>query len=132
MDEKMDNNFRKYPIGDEDEFTSMSILLDSTVMLDLLKMAQNEYQTRLTNIQDGVEAKDADKIRFAAHTLKGASGSMMAPRLSYISGMIEQNSSDAKHIQRLFPDLRITGAKTILWWEKKTAHLLPAPQNENA
>jgi HPt (histidine-containing phosphotransfer) domain-containing protein len=63
-----------------------------------------------------VDDGNSERIRFAAHTIKGACGTMFATRLAALALEIEQNNENIQAVRDLIPSLEACVRETMDWW----------------
>lgn len=107
-------------IGDEEGFAGFREHLPAEVMSGLLVEAQNSLQNRLTELRQGVDDQDSHKIREAAHSIKGASGSMFAMRVAEIAAKMEIESDDIDAIRESMGELEKAATDAINWWGEQS------------
>ena len=108
-----------YPIGDDKKFDEFSQIINIEIKTKLLTNAQNSLQDRMEKLRNGLASSDPDQIREAAHSIKGASGSMYAPRISILASVIEEQPDDFDCINKLMPEFEDAAKDTLEWWAKK-------------
>ena len=69
---------------------------DEEVVQDVERLFLEDAPVRLQAIETAVKARDAAAVRFEAHGLKGAAGSLMAPRLFEAAKALETLAAEAR------------------------------------
>ncbi len=108
------------PIGDIDKLDVFREQMTPAIVASLMNTAQISLLGRMEELRQGVGAADPIQIREAAHSIKGACGSMFAARISELAGEIENNSTDIDAIQNLMPNFESVASDTIDWWRKQS------------
>jgi len=106
-------------IGDADKLDGFRQALSSDVVSNLLEKAQESLHERMAKLRHGLDTSNCDMIHEAAHSIKGASGSMFATRISELAAVIEERSNDIDAIQELLPELEDVAVDTIEWWRSQ-------------
>ena len=87
-------------IGSQDIFDRAGLLArlagDEEVVQDVERLFLEDAPVRLQAIEKAVKARDAAAIRFEAHGLKGAAGSLMAPRLFEAAKALETLGAESR------------------------------------
>ena len=110
-----------YQVGDEEKLDALRQQLGSETVSILLGKAQESLLTRMEELHGGIDASDPEQILEAAHSIRGASGSMFATRISELAAIIEEQSSDIETIRKLMPDFEEVATDTIEWWRNQSA-----------
>lgn len=105
-----------FEIGDEQKLIALRLQLGAETVGVLLGEAQKSLESRLAELKLGVEHKDFDQVRTAAHAIKGSCSSLFAIRLSNIAAQLEDDSQEFSAIQKLSLDLEMAANETIKWW----------------
>ncbi len=84
----------------------------------LLDLARGTTQERLNDLRTAVQSGNSEQIRFAAHTIKGACGTMFATKLAEMSIEIEQSNEDLKTVRAKMPAYEACVEETIDWWRE--------------
>jgi HPt (histidine-containing phosphotransfer) domain-containing protein len=69
---------------------------DEEVVQDVERLFLEDAPIRLQAIENAVKGRDAAAIRFEAHGLKGAAGSLMAPRLFEAAKALETLGEESR------------------------------------
>ena len=109
------------PIGDDSKLAELSKKLDSETLSSLLVTSEECLEARVVKLRAGVDGSDTDIIFEAAHSMKGASGSMFGLRMSALAAVVEENSADLEMTRHLLPEIEKTADETIDWWRSKRA-----------
>ncbi len=110
-------------VGDEEKLANFCNHLPAEVMSKLLMEAQSSLQNHLFELQQAVQDNNSQKIREAAHSIKGSSGSMFAMRLSEMAMEIEESSDDIEVIRELMGGFELAAADAIKWWDAQSDEL---------
>ncbi|MFD2206017.1 ATP-binding protein [Kiloniella antarctica] len=117
LSEDMNNT----PIGNEEQFEEFKKQLGPDVICQLIGETPSTVQHFLEDLREGIETENHDKIKEAAHSLKGLAGSMLAPRLSRQAAVIEDCCTDIDSVREMMPTLVTTMSETVAWWNKKVS-----------
>jgi HPt (histidine-containing phosphotransfer) domain-containing protein len=88
---------------------------DEDVVQDVERLFLEDAPTRLAAIESAVKARDAGQIRFEAHGLKGAAGSLMATRLADAAKALEilGAESSLESVDGVFQTLTIEASRVL-------------------
>jgi HPt (histidine-containing phosphotransfer) domain-containing protein len=80
---------------------------DETLIVDLLNMFLESCATQLTGVRGAVESRQADAVRKAAHTFKGAAANLSATRIKAAAAALEEAGEQGQtaDFDRLFAAL---------------------------
>jgi len=104
------------PVGDAAKLQEFRLQFDEPSLQALLTTARDSLQKDAEDLRSGLELADPDRIYNAAHSIKGACGSMAAVRISQLAAVMEQQSSDITANRALLPDFEKIVRQTIDWW----------------
>lgn len=104
------------PVGDDTMLDALRDGMGPQVLPTLLVKAQKALQDRVEKLRNGLEASNPDLIREAAHSIRGASGSMGAYRISELAAVIEDNAGDLDTVRNLLPEFEEVAKSTVIWW----------------
>lgn len=107
------------PIGDDRRLDELRKQMPAEVMSNLLEKACESLLGRMQELRDGVAEQNAGKIKEAAHSIKGSSGSMFALRVSVLAAYVEENCDDLDVVRQQIPLLEAAAEETIEWWHSK-------------
>jgi PAS domain S-box-containing protein len=113
------NSDGKIPIGDIEGLESLRNQLGSNTVQKLLLSAEATLNERMDELRGGVAAENSDQVRQAAHSIKGACGSLFAPRICDLVADIEEQSFDISKIRQQMPELEKIAQDTVTWWRDK-------------
>jgi len=100
--EKVDEN-KQFSVDNDNKVTHLSIDRNNLIELvgdnkevleQLVESFKETFSESLENIKEGIEQNNFKKISFAAHTLKGAAGSMGITKIETIAESIEFAAKD--------------------------------------
>ncbi len=111
------------PIGDQQKLKDLCAQLNAETVGALLKQAQESLLVQVGRLRMGVKSKASGEIREAAHSIKGASGSMFAIRISELATEIEIISDDLGAISDVMPTFEHTAELTLKWWNEQSAKI---------
>lgn len=72
---------------------------DEELIEQLLDLFAEDYESRLTDIETSIKARDYDTVRKASHTLKGSSGNLSFHRVYYTARDLETAAAEQKYDQ---------------------------------
>ncbi|MDD9915553.1 MAG: ATP-binding protein [Rhodospirillaceae bacterium] len=107
------------PIGDDSKLDELSQKIDEDTLATLLTTSEECLEERVVKLRAGVNGSDSDAIYAAAHSMKGACGSMFGVRMSALAAVVEENSQDLNMTRELLPEIEKTATETISWWRSK-------------
>ncbi len=111
-----DSQLASLPVGDDGKLSWFRDEMPLSVVSTILDQAEASMKVRLAEIHQHLQSSSADGIRDVAHSIRGASGSLYAIRITALASLIEQNAEDFDVIAKLFPKLEQTASETINWW----------------
>ncbi len=83
---------------------------DKTIIIEVINIFAEEYDTRISNLQKNIDENDFAALAFNAHSLKSVIANYMAPSALEITRKLEElakkNSSNG--ISEVFSELKIT------------------------
>jgi two-component system sensor histidine kinase/response regulator len=82
----------------------------------LLDLARSTTLERLDDLKAAVQSGNSEQIRFAAHTIKGACGTMFASKLAELAIEIEQANEDVTAVRAKMPAFEACIEETLEWW----------------
>jgi PAS domain S-box-containing protein len=97
-------------------FDAFAKLRSPEMVGKLLALGRSTTVERLQELETAIAAGNSEQIRFAAHTLKGACGTMFAIRLAELAGEIEHSHEDLDAVQEKFPAFEACALETLEWW----------------
>jgi two-component system sensor histidine kinase/response regulator len=97
-------------------FKAFAEARDPAMIRKLLELGRKTTADRLRELQAAVAAGDSEQIRFSAHTIKGACGTMFAIKLSGLALEIEQVHEDIAAVAEKMPAVEACVRETIDWW----------------
>ena len=109
--------------GDEAGFKAFATNRDPEVIRSLLQMARESTRDQVDKLREAIEEDDPEAIFFAAHRLKGASGSIFASELASLAGDLEAVSRDADRITTIFPKIEAAADEALKWWAERERDL---------
>jgi len=109
-------------VGDEIKLDEFRQQLGQETVSILLNEAQTSLQTRLTELKQSVRDENSTHIREAAHSIKGASGSLFAVQVADLAAQIEHRSEDLGFVQKTLPDFEIAAQDALEWWRQQALH----------
>jgi PAS domain S-box-containing protein len=88
---------------------------DEDVVQDVERLFLEDAPARLAAIESAVKARDAGQIRFEAHGLKGAAGSLMATRLADAAKALEILGAESRleSVDGVFQTLTIEASRVL-------------------
>lgn len=107
------------PIGDDQRLDELREQMPPDVMASLLAQAGESLTNSMRDLRTAADQEDSPKIKQAAHSIKGSSGSMFAQRVSGLAAFIEDNCEDTTIVSQKIPLLEAAMEDTILWWRSK-------------
>ncbi|NQW00590.1 MAG: PAS domain S-box protein [Rhodospirillales bacterium] len=107
------------PVGDDQMLDGLRQQMSPEIMANLLDQAKESLLVRIQELRDGVELSDSKMIAEAAHSIKGASGSMFATRVSALAALANDQAADIEAIRALIPALEDACDATLQWWASK-------------
>jgi CheY-like chemotaxis protein len=110
-------------VKDEAEFKIFAAKRDPDVIRGLLALGAESTREQVENLRVAISAEDPKAIFFAAHRLKGASGSMFAGELADLAGDLEAASDDPDRIAEIFPKLEAAATAALAWWSERVREL---------
>jgi two-component system, sensor histidine kinase and response regulator len=69
---------------------------DEQLFMDVVQLFLQDCPRRLADIKDAVDRRDAERIRLAAHALKGASANLSASGLFDAAAVLERIGSEGR------------------------------------
>jgi signal transduction histidine kinase/CheY-like chemotaxis protein/HPt (histidine-containing phosphotransfer) domain-containing protein len=120
LDPKMQEAIDIEPIGNEEKLEDLRNSMNSETVTTLFLAAEETLLTRMAELRDGIKNADPDVIHAAAHSIKGATSSMFAIRISSLAAEIDQCSENLEGVSALMPRLESSADETIKWWRSKT------------
>jgi HPt (histidine-containing phosphotransfer) domain-containing protein len=78
------------PIAFDEDALRHRLAGDDELMTDVITVFLDDLPARLAAIKDAVAARDADRLRLAAHMLKGAAGNLSALGLFEAANVLER------------------------------------------
>ncbi len=108
------------PIGDEEKLAEFRQQINAETVTMLLGKAEETLIGRLEELRLGVTKSDSELIRQAAHSVKGACGSMFATRISNLAKIIEEKSKEIDAVGNLMPEFEQTAKETVEWWRNQS------------
>lgn len=106
-------------IGDDDQLDSFIDQLGPARIAPLLKSIPSNIQSYVDMIIEGVDENDHEKVRAAAHAIKGASAQLFAVKLSHLAKEIEHTAIEGNSVGHLIPDFVEAVEQTNQWWNSK-------------
>jgi len=79
---------------DKVKFREMFAYYDKEVVAEVIDDFISEYETRLREIREAIEMRDAEMIRQSSHSFKGMSGTFMDPLPHRLSGELESMAKE--------------------------------------
>ena len=76
------------------EFAMEQAAGDAELLQELLEIFKDSLQADIKRIEEGLDEKDAVKIRGAAHSIKGAAASLGIQGINDIAQRVEEDSRD--------------------------------------
>lgn len=113
-----DANTLDWRIEGRAHFDDFAKARNSTMILKLLELGRTTTIERLKELETAIATGNNEQIRFAAHTIKGACGTMFANRLAELASEIEQNHQDLDTLREKFPAFEACVRETIEWWNE--------------
>ena len=101
----------------EDNFMVFAKSRPAEIVAKLLDLGKTTTAERILDLQTAIETGNSEQIRFAAHTIKGASGTMYATRLAELAVGIEHANEDIERVRALFPEFQACALETMEWWD---------------
>jgi PAS domain S-box-containing protein len=96
---------------------------NSTLVSKLLALGRTTTIDRLKDLETSINGGNSEQIRFAAHTIKGACGTMFAIRLAELADEIEKSNEDIDAVRALFPAFETCVEETLRWWSELETRL---------
>jgi PAS domain S-box-containing protein len=118
--EAFSSEVRAFHGCNEDGMNAFCQQFDAAIVSKLLVKAQEGLSARMDELHKALAASDSKQIREAAHSIKGSCGSMFAIRVSELSAVIEEKSSDLEAVSKLMPELEIAAKEASEWWRNKS------------
>jgi CheY-like chemotaxis protein len=109
--------------NDEVEFKNFAANRDPEMVRNLLSLGAESTREQVEKLRDAILAEDLNAIFFAAHRLKGASGSMFAGELAALAGALEAASEDPARIAEFFSKLEAAATAALVWWSERVREL---------
>ncbi len=114
------SHHESHPIGDDDKIAALCLSINSETVATLFISAEETLLTRMAELREGIKKSDPGLIHSAAHSIKGATGSMFATRVSALAAEIDQCAEDMEVVSALMPSLENSTEETIKWWRSKS------------
>ena len=109
--------------GDEANYKAFADNRDPEVVRSLLNMARESTADQLAKLREAIDAEDSEEIFFAAHRIKGSSGSIFASELASLMVELENASGDRDKIAELLPRIEAAVEDAIAWWSELERNL---------
>ncbi len=106
-------------VGDDKKLDELRAQLPADVILNLLSEAQLTLQTRSDELKSSLEEGNSEKVREAAHAIKGAAGSMFAMHVSALATEFEEQSEDLDGLRQRLPEFDLTVMQALTWWQSQ-------------
>jgi PAS domain S-box-containing protein len=100
----------------EGDFLTFVSARQPEMVRKLLDLGRSKTIERLKDLKAAVEAGNSEQIRFAAHTIKGACGTMFATKFAEMSIEIEQTNEDIASVREKMPAFEACVEETVAWW----------------
>ena len=105
--------------GDEAGFKTFAINRDPEIVKNLLSLARESTREQVDKLRGAIAENDPEAIFFAAHRLKGTSGSIFASELSSLASDLEAASKDPIRIAEIFPSIEVAADEALEWWGER-------------
>lgn len=104
----------EYQIFDRDELMER-IGNDEELMEQLIDLFLEDYPKRMAEIETGLSEKESEKVRKAAHTLKGMSGNLAFHQVYHTAKNLENTALEKKmdESEHLFKKLQLDIARVL-------------------
>lgn len=114
MDEINRDLLENDPVFNRKEFVAR-MMDDEDIAREVVSVFLNDIPLRIAEINEVLEEKNAEKLRAAAHQLKGSAANIGATRLYKIAMKLENNAKDGDLVQsaELVPLLMENARKLI-------------------
>jgi signal transduction histidine kinase/CheY-like chemotaxis protein len=109
--------------GDEAGFKAFATNRHPEVVRNLLVMAEESIREQVDKLAAAVAENDPDAIFFAAHRLKGASGSLFASELASLAEAVEGAITNPELLAEILPRLEAAAAESLEWWAARGREL---------
>ena len=106
-------------IGDDEQLDGFIDQLGAERVAPLLRSIPANIQSYVDMIVEGVSENDHEKVRDAAHAIKGASAQLFAVKLSHLAKEIEYAARENQDVSYLMPDFQEAIIETNVWWGSK-------------
>ena len=104
-------------------FDSFAKARDPAMVAKLLALGRSTTIQRVQDLEAAIAAGNSEQIRFTAHTIKGACGTIFATRLAELAVEIEQAHENTEEVREKFPTLEACMRETLEWWSKLESRL---------
>ena len=88
-------------IINKEQFNETFQYFDNEIVVEIISIFLDEYSERIQKINDSIEADDAEKLKFEAHSIKGVVANFVAP-------IVE---GQAKELEMMGIENRMEGAR---------------------
>jgi two-component system, sensor histidine kinase and response regulator len=104
----------EYQIFDRDELMER-IGEDEELMEQLIELFLEDYPKRMAEIETGLSENDSERIRKAAHTLKGMSGNLAFHQVYHTAKNLENAAFEKKldESKQLYDQLQLDIARVL-------------------
>ena len=94
---------------DREKFESNYAYFGKEVLIQIIDIFLTEYDERIAALAKYISERDFDKIRFAAHSLKGAIANFMASEPAALAGKLEEmaENKQSAELDEVFSGLAV-------------------------
>lgn len=92
----------------KEQFIENFQYFDKEVVLEIINIFIEEYPERIQTLQQNIDDKDFDKLRFNAHSIKGVIANFVAPEVHSMAKTLEMKGAnkDDSDLTSLFSQFR--------------------------